>query len=97
MKSLAKKVSKKWLDSTHRFWNENKVQYMSNALEAKFALPEWNKKLHEFTNNDEIIEWNNWNDKFWGVSIYDNIGYNVLGRILMNIRDRTHEKYNSIC
>lgn len=38
------------------------------------------------TENRTIIEGNNWDDTLWGYS--DGRGRNLLGRILMNIRNR---------
>ena len=66
-------------------WDEYKFIAMRTALEAKFKLPKWKNKLLA-TGNDMIIEWNNWNDKIWGVSIKDNLGKNHLGLMLMDIR-----------
>lgn len=41
------------------------------------------------TRGSYIYEWNNWSDVFWGVSIYTGQGENVLGRVLMSLRDDT--------
>jgi len=67
-------------------WEKLKRIYMFNALLVKFEKPEWMEKLLN-TGNEKIIEWNNWNDKIWGVSIVDNEGENILGILLMNIRE----------
>jgi ribA/ribD-fused uncharacterized protein len=67
-------------------WEFVKVDVMYKALSVKFTIPEWKEKLLS-TNNDMIIEWNNWNDKIWGVSIKDNLGQNLLGLTLIKIRD----------
>lgn len=85
-KHLARKVSKKWFDKMDKHWDSIKLRVMEEALIAKFQLPEWKEKLLA-TGTEPIIEWNNWNDKFWGVSIHDNIGENNLGLLLMKIRD----------
>jgi len=66
-------------------WNKEKFNVMRKALDVKFRLPYWKKKLIS-TGNDKIIEWNNWGDKIWGVSIHDNLGHNRLGIMLMEIR-----------
>jgi len=66
-------------------WYKHKFVAMRKALEAKFNLTEWKAKLLA-TGHDQIIEWNNWGDKFWGVSINDNLGQNHLGLMLMEIR-----------
>ena len=71
--------------SIRKDWDTYKFIAMRTALEAKFSIPKWKKKLLS-TGNDMIIEWNNWNDKFWGVSINDNLGHNHLGLMLMDIR-----------
>lgn len=67
-------------------WEEVKYEVMKTALRAKFALPEWKEQLLN-TGDSVIIEWNNWNDKIWGVDIDDNLGKNLLGLALMEIRE----------
>lgn len=72
---------------------EVKLYVMRFALECKFAIPEWRQQLLD-TKDEEIIEWNNWNDKFWGVSIKDCKGKNHLGRLLMEIREEIKANNN---
>jgi ribA/ribD-fused uncharacterized protein len=67
-------------------WEEVKYEVMKKALLAKFSIPEWRDKLLA-TGDEMIIEWNNWNDKIWGVSIKDYEGQNLLGKCLMEVRD----------
>ncbi len=63
-----------------------KLAVMYIGLYWKFSIPEWKEKLLA-TNKEAIIEWNNWSDKIWGVSIQDNKGDNWLGKLLMQIRN----------
>ena len=74
-------------------WQSYKFIVMKIALIEKFNIEKWKQKLLE-TNNDKIIEWNNWNDKEWGVSIKDCVGHNHLGMMLMEIRE--FHKYKSL-
>ncbi len=74
-------------------WDDVKIDVMKKALIAKFTKPYW-KTLLLSTDNEPIIEWNNWNDKFWGVSVKDNKGQNHLGNLLMDIREEF--KYKSL-
>lgn len=67
-------------------WEQVKYVVMKTALRAKFNQPEWKDKLLA-TGNEVLIEWNNWNDRIWGVSIADNQGQNLLGKALEEIRD----------
>lgn len=62
-----------------------KLVIMYMGLVKKFQLDDWKDRLLQ-TNDDMIIEWVNWNDTFWGVSIKDNKGHNFLGKLLMIIR-----------
>ena len=73
-------------------WENIKYDVMITALRAKFSNEDWTKKLLA-TENEVLIEWNNWNDKIWGVSIKDNLGENKLGKALMKIREELNEKY----
>jgi len=68
-------------------WELIKESVMMKGLEAKFTKNKWRKKLIE-TGNNPIIEWNNWNDKIWGVSVHDCLGQNKLGYLLMELRNR---------
>lgn len=67
-------------------WEEVKYEVMKTALRVKFSQPGWGILLLS-TGDNMIIEWNNWNDKIWGVSIFDNEGENMLGKALMEIRE----------
>lgn len=68
-------------------WNDAlKLYFMEYALRHKFRLDtSHGKKLLE--NDDEIVEWNNWNDLWWGKDIETKEGKNNLGIILMRIRN----------
>lgn len=66
-------------------WADIKLDVMRYILKFKFAPDtSWGEKLKNY--DKEIVEWNNWGDKEWGKSIYDNEGENWLGKILMEIR-----------
>lgn len=67
-------------------WEEVKFEIMCKALKAKFNLEPYKSQLLN-TGDDIIIEWNNWGDKIWGVTINDMKGSNLLGVALMTIRD----------
>lgn len=82
-KAIRNRSIYKWSDN----WNKEKsLEIMEFALRHKFA-PEtsWANKLIA-TGDEEIVEWNNWNDIFWGKSITTKKGENHLGIILMKIR-----------
>lgn len=66
-------------------WEDVKVAIMKDIVTQKFIQwPQLAKKLIN-TGNAELIEYNNWGDKFWGVTAHG--GENHLGIILMEIRD----------
>jgi len=75
-------------------WEELKDMVMYFALEKKFNIPGFKKKLLE-TGNAELIEGNNWHDNYWGNCICDKCkdieGLNKLGTMLMEIRVK-HQK-----
>jgi predicted NAD-dependent protein-ADP-ribosyltransferase YbiA (DUF1768 family) len=68
-------------------WNKEKsLKVMEFALRHKFQKgTEWRRKLD--LTNWELIEWNNWGDKFFGKCIKTGEGENNLGKLLMKIRD----------
>lgn len=66
-------------------WEDVKDQIMYEICLAKFSQNENLKNLLLSTNNEKLIEGNNWNDTYWGVSY--GVGKNKLGMILMKIRN----------
>lgn len=67
-------------------WNEIRVQVMKRVVWNKFTQ---NARLAHMllqTGNQELIEGNTWNDRFWGVDLRTGIGQNQLGQILMQVR-----------
>ena len=64
-------------------WHEVKVSVMREILKRKFELPELINKLKEI--KGEIVEDNHWGDRYWGRC--NGTGKNVLGKLLMEIRD----------
>lgn len=67
-------------------WSDIKLDVMRYILKFKFAPnTSWGKKLREY--KDEIVEFNNWRDFFWGRDFVTGKGENYLGKILMEIRD----------
>jgi predicted NAD-dependent protein-ADP-ribosyltransferase YbiA (DUF1768 family) len=79
---------------------EDKLNFMEYGLRKKFAPgTSWFNKLMK--TEGDIVEWNNWGDRYWGVDVRDKKGENHLGKILMKIRDehtfaRTGKKYKKI-
>ena len=66
-------------------WDKIKVHIMRQIVTAKFMQnPDLMAKLLS-TKDAELIEGNRWGDTFWGVC--NGKGENLLGKILMNIRD----------
>lgn len=72
-------------------WNEIKVPIMRNLVKQKFQ----DKELYEellATFPSELIEGNYWKDTFWGQCPIGK-GKNILGKILMEIRDDISVKF----
>ena len=66
-------------------WEKMKVSIMLTGLALKFSQEPFKTQLIN-SNPDELIEWNNWGDRFWGVDISDNKGHNMLGECLKLVR-----------
>lgn len=78
----AKKMGRKV--SLRAGWNEARVGVMKNLVAIKFSPgTELAQKLLD-TGDTELIEGNNWGDRFWGQ--VNGEGENHLGLILMEIR-----------
>ncbi len=68
-------------------WPESKQDVMYNELEMKFYnYPNVQKMLLD-TGNEQLVEGNNWGDRYWGVDLKTGNGKNILGEMLMNIRE----------
>ena len=65
-------------------WEFVKVGIMEQLLRLKFAIPELRQQLR-MTGDAHLEETNHWGDRFWGVS--SGVGENVLGQLLMKIRE----------
>ena len=69
---------------------EMSLKVMRYILWVKFAYgTTWADKLLQ--TEGEIVEFNNWNDTFWGWDVNKKTGENNLGKILMAIRDSMWE------
>ena len=66
-------------------WEQVKDDIMYEVVRAKFIQhPILAQQLLD-TRDAELIEGNNWGDTYWGVC--NGYGKNMLGRILMRVRD----------
>lgn len=84
----AKKLGQKV--TLRKDWEDIKDSVMKMALLLKFTQhPELAKKLVD-TGKVPLIEGNNWGDTYWGV-VNDGsplgLGFNMLGKLLMSVRD----------
>jgi len=61
------------------------IKVMKKALLHKWSQEPFRTQLLKA--KLPIIEWNNWNDKKWGVSVKDNEGQNLLGNLLTDIKN----------
>ena len=66
-------------------WEKIKVDVMKTCLEVKFQNPEL-KEMLMATAPKHLEEANNWGDKYWGTTYGK--GENMLGKLLMQIRDK---------
>jgi len=64
-------------------WGSVRKGIMELLLKRKFSIPDLREKLLQ-TEDEELIEGNNWGDTFWGVCGGE--GKNYLGKLLMGVR-----------
>lgn len=72
-------------------WESIKVKVMKNLILYKFKTDDDLKNKLVETGTAELIEGNIWHDNFWGSCVCEkcgNKGKNVLGKILMEVRDK---------
>lgn len=72
-------------------WEQIKVLVMKQLLIQKFSQSPY-RELLIATNGQYIEETNTWGDKFWGVC--DGKGKNMLGNLIMDIRDNILHSIN---
>jgi len=65
-------------------WEEVKIRVMREVVMQKFTQNDELRKLLKDTGEEELVEGNWWNDRFWGVC--GGVGENWLGKILMETR-----------
>ena len=84
----AKTEARKHKSQIRSDWNDaERIKWMRHVIDLKFtAESSWGKKLLD-TGDEEIIEWNNWGDDFFGKIIETQEGKNHLGNILMQRRN----------
>lgn len=75
-------------------WDEVKIKIMAELIKQKFEKNADQFELLMSTGNSVIVEFNNWNDTFWGASVQTGDGQNNLGIILMNLRDAFRRRNN---
>ena len=80
----AKRLGRKTLID-RPFWEQKKVAIMYTLIKQKFSCHEELKEMLLNTGNARLVEGNHWGDIFWGVC--NGEGQNMLGKILMNVRD----------
>lgn len=73
-------------------WDEIKVGVMRKALQIKFENPTLREKLLD-TGDAILIEGNNWGDTYWGMC--NGVGKNMLGVLLMEVRQEIRNEQNS--
>lgn len=66
-------------------WDAIKVDVMDHLLRQKFSRTTLCGVLLQETGSVQIVEGNTWGDTYWGVC--NGVGENVLGKLLMRIRD----------
>lgn len=74
-------------------WESIKLDIMIDLVWQKFSRHPELKALLLSTGNAALEEGNAWGDRFWGISpVGSGIGKNMLGKILMAVREQLHEE-----
>lgn len=72
-------------------WEEVKVKIMYVIVTEKFKNPDLRKMLMD-TGDAYLVEGNTWGDCIWGVDLTKGVGDNMLGQILMKVRNEILEE-----
>ena len=87
VKSIGKKMQ------VRKDWNEKRLEFMLYGVREKFKDNNLSELLLS-TEDFPLVESNDWNDRFWGVS--QGKGLNHLGRILMKVRKEIRERESGV-
>lgn len=88
--SQAKRIGRTFQLRNH--WEQLKVPLMRQFLTQKFTQEPYRSLLIE-TQGRYLEETNTWNDRFWGVC---GTGQNMLGSLIMDIRDILTEENSGV-
>jgi len=66
-------------------WEDVKFEIMLDLNRQKYAHASFQQKLLA-TGDEELVEGNDWDDEIWGVVLATGKGQNLMGKILMQIR-----------
>src|SRR5580700_4463382 len=72
-------------------WDSVRLTVMLDLLQQKFCWLMLRDKLLA-TGYAELIEGNDWHDRFWGVDSHSGKGQNHLGKLLMQVREELRSK-----
>ena len=67
-------------------WDSEKVGVMTSVVREKFQQHPDLAAMLLATGDEPLVERNSWGDRFWGTDL-DGAGENMLGKILMRVRD----------
>jgi len=67
-------------------WDTYRIEAMESVLRYKFENVSLRDKLVS-TGDAELVEANTWGDRYWGVDRASGQGNNMLGRLLMKLRE----------
>ncbi len=67
-------------------WEKYRIIVMKRGLQRKFKQPKFKELLLQ-TGDNILQEGNNWGDTFWGVDLATGEGENMLGVLLMRVRE----------
>lgn len=71
-------------------WEEVKQKVMYDVLKSKFSNPNLKERLLA-TGDEFLVEGNTWGDTYWGFDVNKKSGSNVLGVLLMKLREELRE------
>jgi len=83
----SKKAAYKYKDIMNHDEND-RIAFMRKAIWEKHDRSTWRQWLLRDTWDREIIEFTFWNDQFFGISHDTRMGRNILGKLLMEYRDK---------
>lgn len=77
-------------------WDMIKLNVMRDLIWQKFTIDTDLRARLLATEDAELVEGNTWGDRYWGVDLETGAGENMLGKVLMAVREKIRKQQHAV-